>query len=234
MINITPQAMAVYRLLSKKESLTAKEISTYLGILPNAIYRSVKILIRFGFVQIIGGRPVRYVSRPLADSIGFYMHAVRKNLLQSLSSINQSIINNSLDVTFISDRTELIEKTNIDMTKANKEVNLIVSGLEVPAETMLENKNAINRGVRIRIIVQSLDETKKEMLKNWQKIGIEVKYCSSIEARFIIFDSKIAYITSYNPKQKEEGSGVRFNYPPIAGIIQDLFEQRWSKAKVIK
>ena len=65
-------------------------------------------------------------------------------------------------------------------------------------------------------------------------MGMKVKYYPIMEARIIIFDAKIAYITSYDPKRKEEAIGVRFQYPPIARILQELFDQRWSKAKEIK
>jgi len=52
-------------------------------------------------------------------------------------------------------------------------------------------------------------------------------------ARIIIFDSKIFYLTSYNPQNKEEAIGIRFAYPPIAKQISDLFEKRWKASKPI-
>lgn len=233
MISISPQAVEIYRLLSKEQHLTAKEIADKLNIFPNAVYRSTKVLTQFGFIEQIGKYPIRYTSRPSADGLDSYTQSVRKTLLNSLSINIQNLFDNEkIGVLFINNRTHLIERSNTDTKNAIKDISLIVSGLEVPADTILEYKRAIDtRGVRMRVIVQKLDEAKETMLKNWQKMGIEVRHYPLIEARIIIFDSKIAYITSYNLTIKEESNGVRFNYAPIAQILQDLFEQRWTKSK---
>jgi len=71
------------------------------------------------------------------------------------------------------------------------------------------------------------------LLKNWQKTGIEFKFHPIVEARIIIFDASTTYITSYNPMQKEESIGVRFQYPPIARLMQGLFNQKWLEASDI-
>src|SRR5436189_6242319 len=120
---------------------------------------------------------------------------------------------------------------NEDKKNATKEIHQIVSGIEIPAESILENKRAIERGVQVKYLVQRLDEVNKDMLINWQKIGIEVKYFPLIEARIIIVDKKIVYITSYNPLNKNECTGVRFDYPPVAKIMNEVFLQRWEMGK---
>ena len=234
MASITNQAKAIYRLLSKKEALTAREISTKLGILPNAVYRSIKVLIQFDFVQEVGKYPVKFIATPSTNAAESYLQSVKENLSQDFfpeGINNKGSSSKDLGISFIKNRDELLEKTNTDMQRAKIEVNFIVSGLEVPAETILGYKRAIEKGVRIRILVQRLDETSKEMLCNWQKIGVQVKFFPLLEARIIIFDQKVAYITSYSPDDKNEGIGVRFQYPPVARLMNDLFEQRWKIAK---
>ncbi len=234
MQNITPQAKAIYRLLSSGKSLTAAEISSRLNIFPNAVYRGAKVLEKFGFVRKVGRYPIVFFALHPATPLGLYAKVVKDSLAESFSQTTLPKTATNLDVSFINNRAELLEKTNIDFENCEKEACLIVSGLEVPAETMLEYKKSIDRGVRVRIVVQNLDEVRKEMLSNWQKMGIEVRHYPLIEARIFVFDAKVAYISSYNPNLQEEGLGVRFNYPPVAAIMSDLFEQRWEEAKEIK
>lgn len=231
MENITPQAKAIYRILSQGKSLTAAEISGKLNIYANAVYRSAKVLEKFGFVKKTGRYPIYFSALHPANPIDLYAKVVKNSLSESFSHPASSKTPTSLDISFINNRAELLAKTNSDFESCEKEACLIVSGLEVPSETVLGYKKAIDRGIVIRIIVQNLDEAKQEMLESWQKMGIEVRHYPSIEARIFVFDAKIAYITSYNPKLQEEGLGVRFNHPPVARIFQELFESRWEKSK---
>lgn len=231
---ITPQALKIYRLLEKSKPLHAREIADKLHILPNAIYRAIRPLTEYGFIEEMKGYPVRYMIQSPSTGIEKYTQSFTDNLRQ-LFSLNQptKVLPSQLDVSFIHNRSSLFEKTRIDLGHTKKNACFIASGLELPDEQMLAYNYAMNRGVRIRIIVQNLDEIKKLTLKYWLRMGMEVKYFPLIEARIIIFDSKVTYITSYDPNQQEEASGVRLSYPSTARIMQDLFEQRWEKAGVI-
>jgi sugar-specific transcriptional regulator TrmB len=232
MQNITAQAKKIYNALYIDKPLTAVQISDKLNILPHAVYRSVKVLVEFGFVRRLGRYSTLFMKNDPAGPIDLYVHDFKTHLLKSFSS---NEFNNATgpmtSIEFISNRPELIKETDIDLGRAQYDACFIVSGLEVPNETVLAFKKALDKGVHIRIIVQNLNEVKKKHLEYWQNMGIEVKHFASIEARIIIFDSKICYITSYDPKKKEEGTGARFSYPPVAIVMQSLFEQRWKKAK---
>lgn len=233
---LSPQSRSLYKLLIRNEALNSKEIGGKLGILPHAVYRSIKPLISIGLVEKIKGYPARFKIATPSSAIDAYLLKTKENFLQSffpkgISSETQT--NKELSISFIKDRPELLERSNQDMSQAKQEVEILVSGLEVPAETILEYKRACERGVKIRTLVQRLDETNREMLHNWRKIGIDVRYFPLLEARIIIFDSEIVYITSYNPEIKDESIGIRFNYPPIAKLMKELFEIRWATSKEI-
>jgi len=142
-------------------------------------------------------------------------------------------LKDSLDVSFVRNRTELLKKTDHDLMQTKVEAHLIVSGLEVPAETVLKYKHAVDRGVTVRILVQNLNEANKEMLHNWQRNGVDVRHYHVLEARIFIFDAQVVYITSYDPQEKEVGTGVRLNNPAIARVMNDTFRQRWDAAEIL-
>ena len=232
---LSPQQTQIYNLLLKHKSLTAKEIGSKLSIFPHAVYRANKSLIDYGLIEETDNYPVEFKAKPVADALDSYLLAQRESFLQSFKPNGQrvNISDQILDIAFIQSREELLERTNEDMLLAKHEVCILVSGIEVPAETMLARKKAIEKGVSVKIIVQNMEEATHEMLENWKKIGLEIRHHPLLEARLLLFDSKIAYISSYNPKKKEEAIGIRFNYPPIAKLMRDLFNERWQKAKVI-
>ena len=83
------------------------------------------------------------------------------------------------------------------------------------------------------MLIQDLKAFSKERFKAWEKIGIEIRYLKYMQARIFIYDKEIVYFTSYSESQNQEAIGMRFEYPPYAVLMEELFEQRWSLAKDI-
>jgi sugar-specific transcriptional regulator TrmB len=230
----SPQATAIYSLLQTSGARSAKEIGKELKIFPNAVYRAMKQLMVLGFVEEIFSYPVKFQAKPASQALELYLGAARQGFGEAFGfGNNQLHIHKLLPLTFTQTRNQLLKMTAKDERVTKSEVNLIASGLEVPAETVLCHKRAVERGVRVRIIVQNLDEVRVDMLRNWQKAGVEVKYYPKIESRIFVFDHRIVYFTSYNPKNIEEAIGMRFEYAPFAVMMDELFEQRWQLAKDI-
>lgn len=225
------QAAEIYRLLQKGKPLTAKEIGEELQIFPHAVYRSVKQLLEKGFVKEEDNYPVKYSVLPETEAMELFTTAIRHQFQNSFLKSKSSTT--TFDVSFVNGRDDLQRKTTRDVSFAKKTVDFVVSGLEVEAETILTYKKAIDRGVRIRAIVQRLDDTSKQMFRNWEKIGLEIRYLPNMEARAFILDKEIVYFTSYNPARKQEAIGSRFHYRPYAKIMDELFEARWQIAKEI-
>ncbi len=233
--NLSRQTEDIYRLLLTCDGLTAREIGSKLGIFPHAVYRSIKPILALGLVEQLDTYPVLYHAKAREEALSTFLLVARENFLRKFSQKKELQVSNNipLDISFIQNRIDLLERSNIDIKQSTDSVHHIVSGLEIPAETVLELKNAVERGVQIKFLVQKLDEVNKNMLFNWQRLGIEVKYFPLLESRIIIIDEKIVYITSYNPDKKEEAVGVRFVYPPIAFLMEEVFLKRWDIAKKI-
>jgi sugar-specific transcriptional regulator TrmB len=229
----SPQASDIYRLLLKKNSLTAKEIAQELHVFPNTIYRAVKQLQEKGFIKELDTYPISYKAQPGQEAFDLYSLSVKKQFKQVFPALPSVKDLPAIDISFIQTRDDLRENTDKDVSSAKETVDFIVSGLEVPAETILTYKDAIDRGVKIRAIVQRLDDTSEQMFRNWRKIGLQIKFYPNMEARTFIIDKEIVYFTSYDPKNKQVATGMRFNYRPYANIMSELFEQRWQLGKHI-
>ncbi len=228
LLPVSKQGENIYKLLLKSKQLNAKEIGNKLSIFPHAVYRAIKPLISAGLIEQIDTYPTTFQAQPMPNAVDSYFLNMRNSFIQSFSPNEINSSKNGLDISFIQKKIDLLNFSTEDINNSQKEVNHLVSGLEIPAETVLAIKNASERGVKIRFLVQQLNEVNKEMIKNWEKLGIEVKYYPTLEARIIIIDEEIIYITSYNPHKKNEATGVRFKYYPIAKIMSDIFEQKWA------
>lgn len=239
MVNIlvkqpSPQAAQIYHLLGSGKAMPAKEIGKRLKIFPNAVYRAVRQLLALGFVEEIFSYPVKFQAKPASQALELYLGATRQSFGAAFGlQKNQLHVHKLLPLTFVQTRNQLLKMTGKDTRVTKSAINLIASGLEVPAETILGYKRAIERGVRVRIIVQNMNEVRAEMFRNWQKAGVEVKYYPKIESRIFVFDHRMVYFTSYDPKNIQEAVGMRFEYAPFAVMMDELFEQRWGLAKEI-
>jgi sugar-specific transcriptional regulator TrmB len=234
--SISPQSLKIYKLLVESSGyLTAKEIGKEIGIVPNSVYRAVNELEKHGLIERFGNRPVQIKAHKPTEVVDRLFIPYREWFLKNYSTErSQTVgIGDDLGVSFIKNRSDSIERSTKDQEYMKKELLLIVSGDEVPAETILVNKMAIERGVKIKIIVQRADKDNQEMLDNWKRLGMQVRYSTIIKTRLTIIDSRIAYIVSYDPTDKEKGLGVRFSYPPVAGLLREVFYQKWKESKRI-
>jgi len=71
------------------------------------------------------------------------------------------------------------------------------------------------------------------MIESWKRMGVVIRYYPDIQGRIFIFDKRIIYFTSYNPKKKQEAIGMRFEYAPFALLMDELFEQKWKMGETI-
>ena len=224
---LSPQAVKIYRTISK-ETVTAKDIGKKIKILPNAVYREIEKLKGLGLVFEVGKHPVRFKHKEPTESLGFITNLIKQNLF-----IGQQVLVEPLNLNFVQNRKELLDFTNKDTKGVKESLSIIVSGHEVPAETILVQKQAVDRGVRVRILIQDLSASGRERVRAWKKMGIEVRYLKYMQARILIFDGKIVYFTSYSESKNHEAVGMRFEYEPYARLMDELFEQKWLQARVV-
>ena len=211
--------------------MSAKDIGKRLKIFPNAVYRSIKELLALGFVEVVFSYPEKFQARPAAEAITFYTSMVRQNFYQMLGLAGSA--NPNLKISFFQSRKDLLKRFNKDAAKAKKQMNIIISGHEVPADTTLAYKRAVDRGITIRKLIQNKDAENIRLAKTWQKIGIEVRYTPLMRARVVVIDGQITHFGSYDPLRQPESMGVRFDYAPYATMMDELFEQRWKLSKEI-
>src|SRR5579862_8223151 len=79
------QGEDIYRLLLKKNALTAKEIAEELHVFPNTIYRAVKQLQEKGFVQALDTYPIIYRVQSEQDALDLYSLHFRQQFQRTFS-----------------------------------------------------------------------------------------------------------------------------------------------------
>ncbi|MBI4049225.1 MAG: hypothetical protein HY395_00180 [Candidatus Doudnabacteria bacterium] len=229
--SIPPQSIKIYSFLEDGKSRTAKDIGKQLNIFPNAVYRAIRQLLELGFVRELEGYPIKYQAKSATDAMELYSLIMKQNFQDAFNAKNTHSNEKGLNMSFITTRKELLEQTKRDAEHTKNTFDHIVSGHEIPADSILAYKKSLERGVKIRIIVHQMPQ--KQMIESWKRMGVEIRYYPDIQGRIFIFDKRIIYFTSYNPKKKQEAIGMRFEYPPFALLMDELFEQKWKLGKTL-
>ncbi len=220
---LSPQSVRVYKALSSAQGLTVRQIAAKLGVLPNAVYRSVRPLQAYGLVRTERGYPERFVAMRGVGRVDEVTHHLRTELVRMLG-----IADVEPPVTTVDNRDEFLRTSNRAVQKAMRSVDFIVSGLEVPADTILEYKQAVDRGVRIRALVYQRDETSVEMYQNWRAIGVEVRVCERyMPARIFVIDRRVCIYASYDPNKGWEARGQQAASRTLGVLLGQVFDERW-------
>lgn len=229
--SLSKQAQSIYSLLLAKGPLSATQIATELSIFPQAVYRSTKQLQALGSISQIGKHPAIFQASPTNEAVEAF------TLLQRdwfVSSFLQNVQSNparasELNISFIESREMLFEKTFSDIENLQEEMDNLASGDELPAEIMLAQKNALDRGVTIRTLFQKRNEANESFIQARTKMGERMRISEAINTRIVIFDKRIVYIMSYDPANYVKSIGIRFEYAPIGQLMYQVFQQHWEK-----
>ena len=226
---LSPKASESYNLLLRHPGLSAKDISKKMAIVVNSVYRNLRELIKLGLIEEVGGYPLKYRPKPVSEAVALYTRLIRQNFYESFGLGGQA--EGSLKIKFFQSRKDFLRLVEKDFNRAKKYINVIISGHEVPADFVLSHKKAVDRGAKIRKLIQHLNVESIQVAKNYQKIGVETRHTPLMNMRIVVIDGQVTYFGSYTPDRQQESIGVRFDYAPYAKLMSELFEQRWSAAK---
>lgn len=87
------------------------------------------------------------------------------------------------DIVFFRQRGDMVQKYTRDVHNSTQEICSVVSGFELPAETVLANKRAIERGIAIRVLIQELGGLNPEMLSAWEQMGMKIRAISLVKGK---------------------------------------------------
>ncbi len=237
-LGLTPNEAEVYLLLTNESSLGVKEIGKSLGVLPNAVYRLTNSLVRKNLAVTINQYPVRYQA--IMPQIA--VEALIKNQENELEELKNKVITQlandkkkmpQTQINLIANKQEMF-KAYIDLANlSQKEILILSIGEQIPEEVILTNRDAKDRGVEIRILIQKYDQINKNLIKSWLKMGWKVRLTTESGFHLMVFDRKRAILMVNNPKEPRERTGIQFFSEGLAKGLASYFDSAWEKAKKI-
>lgn len=233
---ISPQARKLYYILLSKGDLDVNRISKELGTLPTATYRLANYLLDVGLIEVVSRHPAVFHAVPVTEGKNSYLTYQRNQLNILFSGLsNRATVENSeaYHIASLEGREPIFAHVAEDLKTAIKKAKFIVLGLPigVSPELLLEQRNAVARGVPVHIIVQEYTSENKETLRSWQMQGLTVRVGTPVGFHLLLIDDAISYLMYYEDKDKTKRYAVRIVHKAIHTELEKIFDAHWKKAK---
>lgn len=244
-LGLTKYEILTYTTLIKYGKLNAKNISKYSKVPPTAVYPNLKELVNKKLIQEIKGDVSLFGILPVKTALNLFVKEKEKELLE----IKQKAIKYS---------EELLGKGEIE---EKKEVMFLTYGKDSSRETYLKYfeeakisyyilgwklseigdkynllkgfQKLIKKKVDVRIILTGSLEKNWQIIKDYIKEGIKIKYLPLENFSIFIMDSEVCKITLKDKKLSE-----RFNIEmldkSLSKAMNFYFLQSWEHAKELK
>jgi sugar-specific transcriptional regulator TrmB len=235
-LGLTNQEIETYSILLKHNDLSAQEIAQKLAIYPNTVYRTANTLMEFGLITILGKYPTLFRAISPQTSIPLLAERKIKKLQEITTDIgavpllqNSNISSTKVDLIYGQENIFNEGAKLLDQTK--KEMLVISVGEPIPPELLLSVRNAIKRGVVIKMIVHKCDLDNKTVLDNLKNNGYKIKYYPGWGFHIAIYDKEKSLQIISNPKNSEERVATLTRSVGLSKALADYFNFIWQKAK---
>ncbi len=137
------------------------------------------------------------------------------------------------NVWIIQGQKNIVQKIAFEMKKVKKESVSCVRSLVDDATSLRNTREAIERGVRVKMIV-AFTPHNLEKLKKWQRLGVEFRVYDEHKfgphgTRFSVFDQRACRLTIGKPEVKtpEEYLTIWSESPSLVNLFRRQFHSMW-------
>jgi len=234
-LGLSPNEAQCYLSLLNQGSAGASEIAHQIHVLPNAVYRLINSLVKNGFVIKLDCHPVKFQAIPPSVAITNFSQQQIKTIEITQTSIISNLTQNPTgfnptNIEILTGKNALFTRSAQDIVKAKQEVLIISIGEPVPDSLKLANRDAIAKGVKIKMIVHKYNSDNETLLKSWLKMGLEVRYYQDWGYHLTIYDGNKATLSINNPRNTEERISLVIHSQALANALREYFYTLWAKA----
>jgi len=236
-LGLTKQQATVYLLLLKEGPLSPKTIGEKCVILPNAVYRVLYKLDKYGLIELGSKTPVRYIVTSMDFAISKLVEKRKKKLEASqkylLQIKNHSDLKKETDLELSTDIIKFFKESEQLINQSKKEVLIISIGEPSTPELILADKRAIERGVDIKFIVHKNDSDNHQFLLNLEKNGLEIRHLKDWGYHLQIVDGEKCLLSVNNPDNTNERANIKIQSKYLSRAFRDYFYLIWEKSRPI-
>jgi sugar-specific transcriptional regulator TrmB len=239
------QARIYVALLQSEKPLTAKEISKLTDITRQDVYRILPALQKAGLLEKTITSPAMFNATSLKLGVSILIknkntqHAQLLEKADKMSNepcLKHSSLEDEPEFVLVPGNDAVIQKISSIIGTIQVSLDVVTSRKRLPRgilEFFDARRDALKRGVKIRIVAEKLPSTNSDIEKIMtaeRKAGAQVKFMSKLpSALLLLFDNKqVMIITSATGTL--ETSALRSNNPSLIALSTSYFENTWISA----
>jgi sugar-specific transcriptional regulator TrmB len=246
-LGLTAAQAKVYLTLLECKEGTGKLISTHSKVARQEVYRVLTELHEKGLVEKEIAVPTEFVPVPIEACISILIKSKKKEisenrkearlLLQKFKEKNSNKFEEKESRFSLFPEQSTVRKEKLALDAVQKSFDVITSW-EDPRSVIFidaaEIAQALQRGVRIRVIIDKTDEEKlvSDSIQQLEKYStFKVRYLPSTpEAFMLIYDNKEIMLCTCTDPMVEKCPTLWTNNPCLLSILQEYFEMKWRTA----
>ena len=238
-----------YLALIQSGPATAKKLSEAAKITRQDVYRVMPTLEQTGIVERLISNPTIYEAAPIQHGTRILLErkTAEQNELRrktrelvretKKSSADQEFVESEPLLVMIPGKEAIIQKLGEALQKAKRSVEVVTSRKRFSLALIKfkdEYKNALERGVRIRIATENPvaeNGVCKIVERLMENSGLEVKCFSDVTAAVVsIFDGREASVSLSEVAHTPWASALWSNDACFVALAQNYFETKWSSS----
>jgi sugar-specific transcriptional regulator TrmB len=234
-LGLSNHAMALYSLLLKHDSLTARQAGDLSGEFPAAEYRLFQQLERLGLVRRERRRPVQFTA--VAKDVGLRAAYVqsRHQLDNLLAGLELAEGNAEQRLELIIGRQALYERYAELAETAQQTIGIYAIGIAYSADLLQAQQAALKRGVQIRHVLQQIKPSNFHVAHKWQRLGVQLRYAPSARGfHLMLFDKQSVLVTFSDPQNTDDRLSILTTNPSAVRLFSTHFEDIWQQAKQVE
>ncbi len=222
-LGLSAHEITVYSILvSKNQPLSAQDLATDLFVFPSALYRIFKKLESLGLIHMVGKKPLRYQAIDKNTGLKTAYKLNQENIMQFL---NNATNNTNLSETKVIIGRQATYDTYIEIAKlAGKSIDLYAIGIAYSKNLHHAQEEAMNKGVKIRHVVQQYQPNNFHVINKWKNLGVDIRYLKTPRGfHFTQIDKAITLITFSDPSDTENRLSILTDNPSVCKLFADSF-----------
>ena len=230
-----------YLALLKYGVQQGKEVAKHSDVPPTRVFDALHSLVTRRFAAKVQDKPLLF--KAIAPEIA--INSLVKEQQDSLRILKEELVSSLKETKTNIEQPKITEKISIlpgyealwsfvetNLKTAKKSLKLMFTYEQRPKLNYLM-RQAIKRGVKLKIIATKHLEAGLPLMKEHIKLGAQVKYYPIEELRITIKDSEEALITMLNPREKHDRVNIIIESKELSQALNHYFNVIWKKAKVI-
>jgi sugar-specific transcriptional regulator TrmB len=249
---LTPNQAKVYLTILQIGTAPIGQVSRLSTVRREEVYRLLPKLEKMGLVERVMGTPMKVKALPVDEALASLIKTEQDKASRRLADLaakkevflhsfkpkydpDARVETEDANFSLITERAGVLVKTDEMVRAAHRQIHAVVSRRRLPmfvASHATELKNAIGKGIDIRMITQEPDDADSipAIIEKYLSPGttLSLRYARRLPSRYMIVDDREALVTTSIDASFVEGPVLWSSSDSLIAFMREDFQALWN------